>query len=122
MALGEERLPVSKNPIPGEAVPNICTGKGGSKRNLLSGTEGAGAGAYREKIPSAIPLSAVEEPPSGSPECGAIVASLPLSRTNQAILQQPLGFELTVPACLDSNQASATDPRSPELQPIRRWQ
>jgi len=58
----------------------------------------------------------------GSPECGAIVASLPLSRTNQAILQQPLGFELTVPACLDSNQASATDPRSPELQPIRRWQ
>jgi len=32
MALGEERLPVSKNPIPGEAVPNTYTGKGGSRR------------------------------------------------------------------------------------------
>ena len=52
-------------------------------------------------------------PRAGSRECGAIVASLPLSRTNRAILQQPFGFELTVPACLDSNQASATDPRPP---------
>jgi hypothetical protein len=55
----------------------------------------------------------MKKPRAGSPECGAIVASLPLSRTNRAILQQRFGFELTVPACLDSNQASATDPRPP---------
>jgi hypothetical protein len=35
MALGEERLPVSKNPIPGEAVPNTYTGK-----VVASATEG----------------------------------------------------------------------------------
>jgi hypothetical protein len=55
----------------------------------------------------------MKKPRAGTPEGGAIVASLPLSRTNRAILQQPLGFELTVPACLDSNQASAADPRPP---------
>ena len=59
----------------------------------------------------------------GSPflKCDAILASLSLSRTSRVILKQPLGFKLTVPVCLDSNQASATDPRPPELQPIRRW-
>ena len=55
----------------------------------------------------------MKKPRAWSPVCGVIVASLPLSRTNRAILQQPFGFELTVPACLDSNQASATDPRPP---------
>ena len=63
----------------------------------------------------------MKKPRAGSPECGAIVASLPLSRTNRAILQQPFGFELTVPACLDSNQASATDPRPPNSSRTRRW-
>ena len=63
----------------------------------------------------------MRKPRAGSPECGAIVASLPLSRTNRAILQQPFGFELTVPACLDSNQASATDPRPPNSSRTRRW-
>ena len=48
------------------------------------------------------------------------MASLPLSRTNRAILQQPFGFELTVAAAW-IQITSATDPRSPELQPIRRW-
>jgi len=63
----------------------------------------------------------MKTPRAGSPECGAIVASLPLSRTNRAILQQPFGFELTVPACLDSNQASAMDPRPPNSSRTRRW-
>ena len=30
---GEERLPVSKNRIPGEAVPNTYTGKSGSRHD-----------------------------------------------------------------------------------------
>ena len=63
----------------------------------------------------------MKKPRAGSLECGAIVASLPLSRTNRAILQQPFGFELTVLACLDSNQASATDPRPPNSSRTRRW-
>ena len=63
----------------------------------------------------------MKKPRAGSPECGAIVASLPLSRTNRSILQQPFGFELTVQACLDSNQASATDPRPPNSSRTRRW-
>ena len=33
-ALSRERLPGTQNSIPGEAVPNTYTGKGGSKRRL----------------------------------------------------------------------------------------
>ena len=51
--------------------------------------------------------------PHERPECGAIVASLPLSRINRAILPKPFAFGLTVPACLGSNQASAMDPSLP---------
>ena len=71
-----------------------------------------GSGRGRRKDPTESPR----------PECGVTVASLPLSRTNRAIPQQPFGFELTVPACLDSNQASATDPRPPNSSRTRRWQ
>ena len=101
-------------------ITTRCVDKGDNSRILtrcdIGATEARGESKGRRPKPMSKKSAG-----RGSSKCGAIVASLPLSQTNRAIIQQPFGFELTVPARWDSHQASATDPSSPELQPIRRW-